>query len=769
MKNRTTVLFLLGWLLFCPMLSAAGVVIIAHRGASGLAPENTMSAFAKAIEIGSEYFELDVYLSKDDSLMLMHDATVDRTTSGSGSVASMTYQQLRGLDAGSWFSAEFAGEMIPTLSEALDLAVAAPYPVGVVIEIKATTAGIVEKIIAEVQKRNLQKRVIISSFSLSLITQSKQIDPSIPVQLFATATQTHINQVDAIHGEWVGTGGAVTRALVDSTHARGMFLNKWTVNSGSDMATLISQGVDAITTNFPNIAKAIMDTTPPSDVVMLAPTVDGSRISLSWQPATDKESGILGYELYRDTLPGAVTLLRSLPDTTLYIDETLSESKTFYYRVRAKNSGGMISPNYSNEVSATTTSDRQPPRIREIHSYGLADQVIVAFDECLDQVSAETAANYRITPETAIVGARLSLDKQSVILSVAPLTEVTAYTLTVSNLKDIAAIPNQMPQPETKSFTYTPLMSNTVAYWNMEEGSGTALSDHSGNNNRGTIYGSPVWNGGRSGNGLIFDGINDYTTIPSSGSLNINTNAVSISVWVRLDYLPNDLPGSYGPIYDSNTDCYVLYEDRGVNELRFKVTTDKSAERPGIPASYLTTGEWLHIVGVYDGSRVRIYLNGQLRDSHNLSGTVKSGQQAAIGLASGCYFKGAIDELHIFNQALTTDEIQFLYTGQTPATSVQEPSEFKQQGRLSQNYPNPFNASTTLSYQLAEPGRVHLAVYDVLGRRISQLVDQVQPAGSHRITWNGTRQNGEPVGSGLYFYRLTTAQSDQTRRMILMK
>ncbi len=266
-----------------PLLQAE-TAIIAHRGGSGLAPENTLAAYARAIEIGADYFELDVWLSKDDSLMVMHDESISRTTSGSGTIPTMSYEQLRSVDAGAWFGAEFAGQKIPTLTEALDLALAAPYRVGVVIEIKSTAVTVVDKVVAAVQKRGMQDRVIISSFTFAHLSKSKQIDPSIPVQLFGAITLANIKQVSDIGGEWVGTNGTTTQALLDSTHARKMMMNKWTIDSAAEMITLINIGVDAITTNYPNIARALLDTTPPADVVLLPPAIDETRIALRWLP-----------------------------------------------------------------------------------------------------------------------------------------------------------------------------------------------------------------------------------------------------------------------------------------------------------------------------------------------------------------------------------------------------------------------------------------------------------------------------------------------------
>ncbi len=96
-----------------------GVIVVAHRGSVHLAPENTLAAIEKAIELGADLIEIDVRQTRDGRLVLMHDATVDRTTNGTGRVADLTLAELKRLDAGSWFAPEFAGERVPTLAEAL--------------------------------------------------------------------------------------------------------------------------------------------------------------------------------------------------------------------------------------------------------------------------------------------------------------------------------------------------------------------------------------------------------------------------------------------------------------------------------------------------------------------------------------------------------------------------------------------------------------------------------------------------------------------------
>ncbi len=180
---------------------------------------------------------------------------------------------------------------------------------------------------------------------------------------------------------------------------------------------------------------------------------------------------------------------------------------------------------------------------------------------------------------------------------------------------------------------------------------------------------------------LRLEGTNGFVTLPATGGLNINTNALSLAAWVWLTNLPAELSTSYGAILDSTTDCYVLYLDKGNNELRFKVTDASGhAARPGIGAGFLQTGQWLHVVATYSGSHTpsngvaTIYLNGQARDQHigndgsappsGLTNTVKAGQAAAMGRegpTGGNYFGGRVDDVALWRRALSAQEVEQLY------------------------------------------------------------------------------------------------------------
>jgi len=640
-----------------------------------MAPENTLAAFSKAVEINADYYELDVQISSDDSLMIMHDATVDRTTDGTGSLAAMTYAQLRQLDAGSWFSAEFAGEKVPTLREALAVAKTGAGTIGIVVELKSGETRLASKVVEVIQAMGLQTRVIVSGFSLTQITQVKTLDATIPVQLFATITNSNIDQVAAINGEWVGSGTNYLQTIIDYAHSKGIKYNAWTVNSASQMTPLIAQGVDGITTDYPATLIALMDETEPTDVVLTSAEAVETEVTLKWEPSEDLQSGMAGYDIFRSVSPTTTTLLTSVGTVTEYTDQTYTESVEYFYRIKAKNNAGLSSINYSNELSVTTGIDLTAPTVKYVTSKGDSITVLVEFSERVDKITAETIANYAVNHGITVMNAKLALDQSTVILTTSPMAD-QSYSITIKNVKDKAVTPIKMV---TKSsiFIHQNILSSAVAIYNLDsiyiQSPDSIILDASTNTNDGKVKNGAVQAEGYLGNAIEFDGVNDYVQFESSPSFDFNSEAVTISLWTKLDYLPIDQPSAFGPLFDSEGDQYVLYGDRGNSELRFKVTTSVSAERPGIPNADLTKGEWINIVGVYDGTNAMIYLNGVKKDSHPLTGTVKTGQVATLGLSGTSYFKGSMDQVEVYSRALSEDEILEKYNVKS-APLAPEPS-----------------------------------------------------------------------------------------------
>ena len=155
------------------------VLIAAHRGDSSSAPENTLAAFEKAIEMGADFIELDVAETKDGVLVILHDNSLERTAQLTANIWDVTYEETQELDAGSWFNESYSGEKIPTLQEAIDVCKG---KIKMNIEIKSTrheSENFVKQIVKTIQENQLQGDCIVTSFDYQMVQEVKELDPSI--------------------------------------------------------------------------------------------------------------------------------------------------------------------------------------------------------------------------------------------------------------------------------------------------------------------------------------------------------------------------------------------------------------------------------------------------------------------------------------------------------------------------------------------------------------------------------------------------------------
>lgn len=230
-------------------------IIYAHRGASGVCPENTMAAFAKAIEMGAHGIETDVQMSKDGVLVLCHDERLERTTDGRGLLAEHTWEELRRLDAGSWFAPSFAGERLPRLEDLLALVAGTKLLLN--LELKSGVVlypGIEAKVVALIKDYGLRGRVLISSFNHFSLVEVKRLDPEIETGILYMEGLVdpwlyarHIG-ADALHPLFYG----VRPEIVAGAHAAGLRVNAWTVDEPAQAKALIQAGVDGLITNHPD-------------------------------------------------------------------------------------------------------------------------------------------------------------------------------------------------------------------------------------------------------------------------------------------------------------------------------------------------------------------------------------------------------------------------------------------------------------------------------------------------------------------------------------
>jgi glycerophosphoryl diester phosphodiesterase len=229
------------------------VLIIAHRGASGNAPENTLAAFRKAVALGATFIETDLQLSRDARFVAIHDATVNRTTNGQGAVHDMTLADLRKLDAGSWFGSEFAGERIPTLEEIFEFS--KKNDVVFYLEIKPGAAwGGEHALVGALRESGEIPRAVVISFDAGIVLNLRKIEPTLMTGLlYDGQIENPLDKAVEIGARQVAVrGDLVTPALIAQAKKKDLQVVCWTVNHPAHMRMLAAAGVDGIMSDYPD-------------------------------------------------------------------------------------------------------------------------------------------------------------------------------------------------------------------------------------------------------------------------------------------------------------------------------------------------------------------------------------------------------------------------------------------------------------------------------------------------------------------------------------
>ncbi len=227
--------------------------VIAHRGYSGRYPENTMVAFAKALELGVDALEFDLRLTGDGALAVIHDAAVERTSSGKGMVRELTLAQLREFDAGSWFSPTFAGERHPSLQEVLDCAGGLAR---LNVHVKASDKDreiVIPRVVRELESRGLLASAYLASDELT-VALARDLDPKVEIcNLTVEPADTFIDRSLSIGCRILQPRNRmVTAPFVEEAHGKSMEVNPFYADEEGEMRRLISLGVDGILTNYPD-------------------------------------------------------------------------------------------------------------------------------------------------------------------------------------------------------------------------------------------------------------------------------------------------------------------------------------------------------------------------------------------------------------------------------------------------------------------------------------------------------------------------------------
>ena len=219
------------------------VYVVGHRGAAGVMPENTIKGFRYAIELGVDYVECDVHLSRDKQLMVMHDATVDRTTNGRGAIRDLTAARIRSLDAGQ-------GEQVPLLDEVLETVRG---EVHLLIELKGT--GVEHAAVEAVKAQSMQEYVTFTSFALERLALVREMGKEYRLGAILP-NPTDFDLARAVELQAVGIGIRYTNLClrhVEAAHALGLEVRAWNPDTWDEQQAMITLGVDGISTNRPDI------------------------------------------------------------------------------------------------------------------------------------------------------------------------------------------------------------------------------------------------------------------------------------------------------------------------------------------------------------------------------------------------------------------------------------------------------------------------------------------------------------------------------------
>ena len=239
---------------------------IAHRGASGHAPENTMAAFRLAVEQGADWIELDVHQTADGHLVVLHDLTLKRTAGDPSPVQTLTLKQIKKFDVGLWWDKAYRGERVPTLDEVLAFAEGR---IRVQIELKHGSSlypGIEKRLIEIIARHRAENRTAVSSFETEALKTLRELDDKIPLGLLTRKTRPRdiLEEAESLKVRSIHISTRrLSKDLLTQAHLNDLPLYAYTVNRPSLMKRYLAMGADGLFTNFPDRLREILHSARP--------------------------------------------------------------------------------------------------------------------------------------------------------------------------------------------------------------------------------------------------------------------------------------------------------------------------------------------------------------------------------------------------------------------------------------------------------------------------------------------------------------------------
>ena len=402
---------------------------------------------------------------------------------------------------------------------------------------------------------------------------------------------------------------------------------------------------------FIRFAAPYEDAQPPSAPTSLTATGGLGSIALTWTASTDN-IGVVGYNVHRSTVSGFTPTAGNRiaqPSGTSYTDTGLAAG-TYYYVVIARDAAGNVSAP-SNQASATATSDTTPPTVS------------ITSPAAGATVSATISVSATASDNVGVAGVQFLLDGAALGTedTTAPYS-ISWDTRTASNASHtLSARARDASGNQTTSATVSVTVSNAapsglIAAYGFEEGAGTTTADATGLGHTGTVSGATWTTAGKNGKALSYNGVNSFVSAADANDLDL-TNGVTLEAWVR----PSSLSGWSTVVMKEGTAttlAYSLYANDG-NPWP-TITIRVGADQEAIGTSQLALNTWTHLAATYDGATLRLYVNGvQVGTRAQTGNMLVSARTLRIGGNSvwGEYFDGVIDDVRIYNRALSATEI----------------------------------------------------------------------------------------------------------------
>jgi fibronectin type 3 domain-containing protein len=413
--------------------------------------------------------------------------------------------------------------------------------------------------------------------------------------------------------------------------------------------------------------QAAADVTAPSTPAGLAATAAGpTQVNLGWTASTDNV-GVTGYRVERCTGSGCTTFTQiGTPTGPSFSDTTAAASTLYRYRVRATDAAGNLS-GYSSVVNATTpaapdTTAPSTPGGITATAAGLG--ITVAWTASTDNVGV---AGYRVQRCTGAACTTFAQIATPAAPSYADsgLAPTTSYSYRVVAVDAAGNVSGYSAVASATTGATPVLPSGLVAGYSFNAGSGTSAVDSSGNANTGTLQGGTTWVTGKYGNAIQFDGVNGMVQVPSSTTLNVG-GGFSLAAWVQ----PTATQSGWRTVMQRQVESYFLNASNSAGALFPAGGATIGSGQPVVSAtSAMAVGVWTHLALTYDGSTVRLYVNGVQVATKTSGGTVQSSTNPLwIGgnVPYGEFFKGLIDEAQVYNRGLSAAEVQTVMN--TPLT-----------------------------------------------------------------------------------------------------